>query len=210
MLAKLYFTPLLRKQNKNKMKGVKISSNFIQTMIFLLILVSTLCLSTEASTCKPSGKIKGKKFKSRLCNRADQSECCKPGKSYTTFKCSPQVSHKTKATLTLNSFGKGGDGGGPSECDSKFHSDKTLVVALSTGWFNNNKRCLKKITIFGNGRKVNALVVDECDSTQGCDAEHDFQPPCPNNIVDGSAAVWKALGVPEKDWGEMEVFWSDA
>jgi hypothetical protein len=108
------------------------------------------------------------------------------------------VSHKTKATLTLNSFEKGGDGGAVSECDNKFHSDKTPVVALSTGWFNNNKRCLKKITIFGNGRKVNAIVVDECDSTQGCDAEHDFQPPCSNNNVDASAAVWKALGEPDK------------
>lgn len=54
------------------------------------------------------------------------------------------------------------------------------------------------------------MVVDECDSTMGCDSDHDFQPPCPNNIVDASKAVWKALGVPEKDWGELDITWSDA
>ncbi|CAL5196101.1 unnamed protein product [Lathyrus oleraceus] len=193
------------------MKGVKICSNSIQTMmIFLLIIISRLCLSIEASTCKPNGRIIGKKLKSGQCNRGEESNCCKPGKPYTTFKCSPQVSRHTKATLTLNSFEKGGSGGSASACDNNFHSDNTPVVALSTGWLNNHRRCLKKIVIFGNGKRVKALVVDECDSTKGCDAEHDFQPPCSNNIVDGSAAVWKGLGVPEKDWGELEVFWSDA
>jgi len=155
------------------MKGVKICSNSTQTIIFLLILVSTLCLSIEASSRKPSGRITGRRLK-------------------------PE--HRHKAILTLNNFEKGGDGGGPSECDNKFHSDKTLVVALSTALFNHKKRCLKEITIFGNGKKVNAKVVDECDSSKGCK----------NNIVDASAAVWKALGVPEKRRGEMNIFWSDA
>ncbi|XP_004510831.1 kiwellin-1-like [Cicer arietinum] len=190
------------------MKGIKICSNYIQTILFLLILISNFSLSIEASTCKPSGKIKN--LKTGQCNRAEESECCKPGKLYTTFKCSPKVSHHTKAILTLNSFEKGGSGGSASKCDNKFHSDKTPVVALSTGWFNNSKRCLKFVNIFGNGKMVKAKVVDECDSTKGCDSDHDFQPPCLNNIVDASAAVWKGLGVPEKDWGQMNVFWSDA
>ncbi|KAF9661753.1 hypothetical protein SADUNF_Sadunf19G0101300 [Salix dunnii] len=51
------------------------------------------------------------------------------------------------------------------------------------------------------------MVVDECDSTMGCDADHDYQPPCPNNIVDASKAVWKALEVPLSQWGEMEIHW---
>nr|GEZ69908.1 hypothetical protein [Tanacetum cinerariifolium] len=42
-----------------------------------------------------------------------------------------------------------------------------------------------------------AMVVDEYDSTMGCDADHDYQLPCPNNIVDASKAAWKALGVSE-------------
>ncbi|KAG5041965.1 Putative ripening-related protein 1 [Glycine soja] len=58
--------------------------------------------------------------------------------------------------------------------------------------------------------QVHAMVVDECDSKRGCDAEHDFQPPCPNNVVDASKAVWKALGVPKRDWGESDIHWSDA
>ncbi|KAG5053684.1 hypothetical protein JHK85_006194 [Glycine max] len=37
------------------------------------------------------------------------------------------------------------------------------------------------------------MVVDQCDSTKGCDADQDYQPPCANNIVDASNAVWEAL-----------------
>ncbi|KHN42207.1 Putative ripening-related protein 2 [Glycine soja] len=68
-----------------------------------------------------------------------------------------ETSH-TKAYLTLNSFEKNGDGGGPSDCDNQYHSDNM-----------------------------------PCDSTKGCDADHDYQPPCANNIVDASKAVWEAL-----------------
>lgn len=39
--------------------------------------------------------------------------------------------------LNLNRFEKDEDGGGTSECDGKYHSDDTPIVALSTGWFNN-------------------------------------------------------------------------
>jgi hypothetical protein len=84
------------------------------------------------------------------------------------------------------------------------------VVALSTGWYNHGNRCLNFINIHGNGKSVKAMVVDECDSTMGCDSDHDYQPPCANNIVDASKAVWKALGVPESDWGGMDIYWSDA
>ncbi|KAL3518406.1 hypothetical protein ACH5RR_020995 [Cinchona calisaya] len=59
------------------------------------------------------------------------------------------------------------------------------------------------------GRNPNATVVDECDSRNGCDKEHAGQPPCDNNIVDGSSAVWKALGLNEDD-GRVSVAWSIA
>lgn len=84
------------------------------------------------------------------------------------------MSLKTKATLTLNSFEKNGDDGGPSACDKQFHSDDLPVVALSTGWLNKKSRCLNNITIYGNGRRVRAMVVDECDSAKGCDTDHDY------------------------------------
>ncbi|KAL7606426.1 putative ripening-related protein 1 [Lactuca sativa] len=130
-------------------------------------------------------------------------------KFYTTYTCSAPVTSETKATLTLNSFQKGGDGCGPSECDKKYHSDDTPVVALSTEWYKGGDRCHKYITINGNGRSVKAMVVDECDSTMGCDAIHDYQPPCPNNIVDASKAVWKALGVSESNWGDLDITWTE-
>ncbi|XP_040996991.1 kiwellin-1-like [Juglans microcarpa x Juglans regia] len=182
---------------------------FTSFALFFFLLL-TKWSRVEAQTCKPSGMIRGKKPPPGQCNEENDSDCCVQGKPYTIYKCSPPVSSHTKATLTINSFQKGGDGGGPSECDNKYHSDDTPVVALSTGWFNNKQRCLNYITIYGNGRSVKAKVVDECDSTMGCDADHDYQPPCPNNIVDASKAVWKALGVPLNDWGELDIYWSDA
>ncbi|CAL9007134.1 unnamed protein product [Prunus brigantina] len=42
-----------------------------------------------------------------------------------------------RPTSLLTVFEAGGDGGGPSECDNKYHNDNTPVVALSTGWYNN-------------------------------------------------------------------------
>ncbi|XP_059459177.1 kiwellin-1-like [Corylus avellana] len=166
-------------------------------VLFFFLLLVTKWSSVDAQTCKPSGHIRGKKASSGQCNEENDCVCCVKGKPYTTYKCSPPVSSRTKATLTINSFEKGGDGGAPSESDNKYHSDDTPVVALSTGWFNHKQRCLKYITIHGNGKSVKAKVVDECDSTMGCDAAHDYQLPYPNNIVDTSQAVWKALGVPK-------------
>ncbi|CAK9172661.1 unnamed protein product [Ilex paraguariensis] len=132
------------------------------------------------------------------------------GKRYPTYSCSPPISASTPAKLTLNDFSQGGDGGGPSECDDQFHSNTERIVALSTGWFARKSRCLKMIRIqASNGRSVIAKVVDECDSTRGCDEEHAGQPPCPNNIVDGSDAVWKALGL-NQDLGVVDVTWSMA
>ncbi|CAI0384540.1 unnamed protein product [Linum tenue] len=118
---------------------------------------------------------------------------------YTTYECSPPITGQTKAVLTLNSFEKGQDGGGASECDNKFHGDGERVVALSSGWFDNRRSCLQRIKITaGNGRSVVAKVVDECDSTEGCD----------ENVVDASPAVWDALGVPSGEQGDLKVTWS--
>ncbi|CAI9105028.1 OLC1v1003857C1 [Oldenlandia corymbosa var. corymbosa] len=104
------------------------------------------------------------------------------------------------AVLTLNDFSEGGDGGGPSECDGRYHANTERVVALSTRWYAGGSRCGKMIRITArNGRTTTAKVVDECDSNDGCE----------NNIVDGSDAVWKALGLNE-DLGRVPVSWSMA
>ncbi|XP_026397322.1 putative ripening-related protein 1 [Papaver somniferum] len=183
------------------------SSHYIVLVVLVLTTIVISSLEVEAGTCKPSGKIKGIKPPQGKCKKGFNSDCCKPGESYTTYKCSPS---NRRTVLTTNSFEKGGDGGGPSECDNQYHSDDTPVVALSTGWYNNGSRCLHKIIVKGNGRSAVAKVVDECDSTMGCDGDHDYQPPCPHNIVDASPAVWKALGVPRENWGNLDVTWSDA
>ena len=180
------------------------------SLILVAILLLLDCFNVDGQICRPSGKIRGKKPPPGECNQDNDSDCCKEGKLYTKYKCSPPVSSHTKAFLTLNGFQKNEDGGAPSECDNKYHSDDTPVVALSTGWYNKGSRCLNNITITANGRSVVAMVVDECDSTMGCDSDHDFQPPCDNNIVDASKAVWEALGVPHDQWGGLDITWTDA
>ncbi|KAG9453700.1 hypothetical protein H6P81_006604 [Aristolochia fimbriata] len=134
--------------------------------ILSLLLATTLslvsCYSSSnlgSSTCRPSGFLKGKTEK---CNTEHDSDCCKAKKLYPQYRCSPPITGgNTGATMTINSFAKGGDGGGPSECDNKYHSDNELVVALSTGWYNHGSRCLQNIRINSNGKSVLAKVVDE-------------------------------------------------
>jgi len=105
----------------------------------------------------------------------------------------------TPAVMTMNGFQKGESGGGPSECDGKYHSDGEMIVALSTRWYAGGRRCHKPIRITHAGRTVVARVVDECDSRHGCKT----------NIVDASKAVWNALGLDVKI-GEVPVTWADA
>ncbi|KAL6642910.1 hypothetical protein ACP70R_021091 [Stipagrostis hirtigluma subsp. patula] len=116
---------------------------------------------------------------------------------------SPPVSARTPAVMTVNGFQRGESGGGAAACDGRFHSNGDRVVALSSGWLrlDGTRRCNRMIRITGpgGGRSVLARVVDECDSAHGCG----------DNIVDSSAAVWKALGL-DTDVGRVRVTWSDA
>ncbi|XVF80045.1 hypothetical protein PTKIN_Ptkin15bG0039200 [Pterospermum kingtungense] len=181
--------------------------------IFLLICLFTcnlFILHVETCKCKFSGQIRGTDPPPGQCNSEDNSTCCVEGKIYDIYDCSPPVSHRTKANMTLKSFDRGGNGGGPSTCDNDYHSDDEHVVALSTGWFDNKKRCFNYIRIRGNGKSVAAKVVDECNSLGGCDKTHDYEPPCGNNIVGASKGVWLALGVPQSQWTRLGIHWSDA
>ncbi|KAL0904122.1 hypothetical protein M5K25_026196 [Dendrobium thyrsiflorum] len=189
--------------------SLALPSLLLLSLILLASLKLCFCMrySLLLGQCNPSGYLHGR---TENCNREDNSDCCRGGESYHRYHCSPQVTGETKAIMTINSFAKGGDGGGPSECDNKYHSDNEKVVALSTGWYNHGSRCLKNIRINANGRSVLAKVVDECDSVNGCDYDHDYQPPCQNNIVDASPAVWKALEIPKANIGEYHITWSEA
>ncbi|CAN4125700.1 unnamed protein product [Withania somnifera] len=178
------------------MKNSTIGTSTLALLIFATL---TYCLDARLQACHPSGKIRAIKPPPGQCNPENDSHCCKQ-EMYTTYKCSPPVTGNTKA---------GGDGGGPSECDNQYHSNGIPVVALSTGWYSGGDWCLNYITVSAN-RSLKAKVVDGCDSTMGCDDEHDYQPPCPNNIVDASKEVWEALGIPKGDWGDYDITWSDA
>uniref|UniRef100_A0ACD5U5X5 Uncharacterized protein n=1 Tax=Avena sativa TaxID=4498 RepID=A0ACD5U5X5_AVESA len=111
-------------------------------VVFLLVALSTSHIASSLSiglgVCRASGYLPGK---AGHCEKSNDPDCCEDVKRYPQYQCSPPVTATTKAVLTLNSFEKGRDGGGPSECDNSYHNDKELVVALSTGWFENMARC---------------------------------------------------------------------
>ncbi|WOK94472.1 hypothetical protein Cni_G03176 [Canna indica] len=178
-------------------------------LVFALIHLSNYLVSSHRSLglggCHPSGYLPGT---SGDCKRGYDSDCCQDGKMYPQYRCSPPVTGSTRAQMTVNCFAENCDGGGPSECDDSYHSDNEMVVALSTGWYSGGSRCHKNIRINANGKSVVAKVVDECDSVNGCDDEHDFQPPCPNNVVDASPAVWRALGIDD-GIGVYHITWSE-
>lgn len=191
------------------MKNFNLLASFLILFLFILLTNHNFSEAGRLQACRPSGTITGKTPPPGQCNQENDSDCCQAGDKYTTYTCSPAVTSRTRATLTINSFEDGGDGGGPSECDNNYHSDSIPIVALSTGWYDGGNRCFNNITIRYNGQSVRATVVDECDSTMGCDDDHDYQPPCPNNIVDGSKAVWEALGISDPDdVGSIEITWS--
>ena len=99
--------------------------------------------------------------------------------------------------MTVNSFEKGGDGGGPSACDGHFHSNKDHWVALPPATFDHNSNCFRKLKISARGKSTVATVIDECAK------------PCKDDIVDASESVWNALGVHrgDKDFGLVPITW---
>lgn len=167
-------------------------------------------VGTHICSCAPYGYITAPTITSSECNINDDP-CCVTGHKYGRYACSPAItSPATTATMTVNSFAEGGDGGGAGACFGKYYSDSDRVVALSTGWYKGGSRCGHTIRINGNGKSTTAEVVDECDSENGCDADHAYQVPCATNIVDASPGVWKALGVATTNdlYGYMTVTWS--
>ncbi|XBH70356.1 putative ripening-related protein 2 [Aegilops tauschii subsp. strangulata] len=176
---------------------------FTSCLLLPALAASHLLLAAAGAGCGPSGTLRP--TQSHPCQ-----DCCKPRQAYPTYSCSPPVSSSTRAVMTLNDFGEGGDGGDPSECDGAFHRSLERVVALSTGWYSGGSRCGKSIRVRANGRSVLAKVVDECDTVNGCDREHAFQPPCRNNVVDASRAVWDALSITGEEVGECNITWSAA
>ncbi|KAJ8511888.1 hypothetical protein OPV22_002322 [Ensete ventricosum] len=166
--------------------------------LVIILLLSTAVLRYVQS-CSHSGHLTSTRGK---CNEHKGAECCKAGNKYPRYRCSPPVTAATNAHMTIYDFSEGGDGAAPSKCDGEYHSDHEMIVALSTGWYNDSSRCGKSVRIDANGRSVLAKVVDECDSMLRIDSW--------NNIVDASQGVWKALGIYKSPDGDYQITWSDA
>ncbi|XP_057524419.1 putative ripening-related protein 1 [Amaranthus tricolor] len=169
---------------------------------YIVVLFVIICRSVqiEGQNCRTTGYFRASSPPSGQCT----SNCCVQNTVYFTFQCSPSVTSQTPGILSLRSFQNN-----QSKCDNVYHFDKSMVVGLSTGWYDGGSRCGKVIVISGNGKTVKAKVVDECDSTKGCEAEEGYHPPCGYNIVAASKAVWKALGVPQSQLGQLNITWAD-
>ncbi|KAK1289219.1 putative ripening-related protein 1 [Acorus calamus] len=93
----------------------------------------------------------------------------------------------------------------PAKCDGIKHSESELVVSISTGWFSSGSLCGKKILIKSfSGMSVVAKVVSECNSQGGCRPY--FQPPCGNNMIEATKAVFGALRL--RPTGYVQVKWA--
>uniref|UniRef100_A0A803KQ50 Uncharacterized protein n=2 Tax=Chenopodium quinoa TaxID=63459 RepID=A0A803KQ50_CHEQI len=169
---------------------------------FVLLLVS-FSVQVEGQYCRSTGHFRALSPPPGQCTY----KCCVENNVYFTFECSPLVTPQTEGILALKSFQNS-----QSKCNNtNNHSDRSLVVALSTGWYNGGARCGNRIVIRGNRQIVVAKVVDECDSTKGCNAEEGYHPPCGRDIVAASMAVWQALGIPQRLWGApINIKWADA
>lgn len=154
-------------------------------------------------TCHASGYIESK---GGSCSVRNAASCCQAGQTYPQYNCSPPVTSATSAIMYKTSFANT-----TAECQNKTYTDNDVVVTLSTGWYNGGSRCMRNITINGNnGNSVTAQVVGECDSVHGCDADKGNSPPCAENIVMASPAVWEQLGIPQSQSNELDITWSDA
>ncbi len=91
-----------------------------------LLLIPISDLKLTHGDCEAKGYLQGT---SGPCGGDD--ECCVAGESYPEYDCSPPVTGSTPAILTLNNFSGGGDGGGPSECDNRYHDNSEKVILIS-------------------------------------------------------------------------------
>lgn len=79
-------------------------------LLVLLLILSAQALKGRIQSCKPSGKIIGKKpLRDNATGNMILIAVNKGSPTYTTYKCSPPVSGSTNALLTINSFEEGGD-----------------------------------------------------------------------------------------------------
>ncbi|KAK1267020.1 putative ripening-related protein 5 [Acorus gramineus] len=84
-----------------------------------------------------------------------------------------------------------------------------LVVSMSTGWFVRGDLCGRKVSItaISGRRTVVARVVSQCNSVSGCRGLLGLKPPCGNNVIEGTRAVYMALGL-HPFGSDQSVYWT--
>ncbi|GKE97734.1 putative ripening-related protein 2 [Tanacetum coccineum] len=151
------------------------------TVIFLILFSLLITLFTsrvDAQSDTYSEKLRGKNDLSRL------------DKFQKTYKRSLLAA--TSATLAVTDYEEGGDSG-PAACDGKFHSNDDFIVSLPPNWYNDGQNCYKHIYVYYQYDFIQATVIDESDA---------------DNTIVASKAIWRFLGIPESEWGDLDVTWT--
>lgn len=106
---------------------------------------------------------------------------------------SNSISAQVSSTLTFYDPTTGG-----GKCDGIHHAPTELVVAMSSSLLTKYSAChsVVSLTVPFSLKSVDVVVVDECDERDGCTS----------NNVDGTPAVWQALGLDMKA-GRVAINW---
>ncbi|PWA61895.1 rlpA-like double-psi beta-barrel domain-containing protein [Artemisia annua] len=153
-------------------------STIIFLILFSLLIITLFTSRVGAQSDTYSENLRGKNDHSRL------------DKFHKTYKRS--LLESTSATLALTDYEEGGDSG-PAACDGQYHSNDLPIVSLPPNWYNDGQHCLKAIIIYYQQSAQIAIVVDESDA---------------DNTIVASKAVWRYFGIPESEWGDLDVTWT--
>nr|GEV54223.1 retrovirus-related Pol polyprotein from transposon TNT 1-94 [Tanacetum cinerariifolium] len=153
-------------------------STVIFLILFSLLIITLFTSRVDAQSETYSEKLRGKNDLSRL------------DKFQKTYKRSLLAA--TSATLAVTDYEEGGDSG-PAACDGKFHSNDDFIVSLPPNWYNDGQNCYKHIYVYYQYDFIQATVIDESDA---------------DNTIVASKAIWRFLGIPESEWGDLDVTWT--
>ncbi|PWA69530.1 rlpA-like double-psi beta-barrel domain-containing protein [Artemisia annua] len=153
-------------------------STIIFLILFSLLIITLFTSRVDAQSNTYSEILRGKNDHSRL------------DKFHNTYKRSLLAS--TSATLAITDYEQGGDSG-PAACDGNYHSNDLPIVSLPPNWYNDGQNCFKNIIIYYQQISQGAIVIDESDA---------------DNTIVASEAIWRAFGIPESEWGDLDVTWT--
>ncbi|CAJ1950107.1 unnamed protein product [Sphenostylis stenocarpa] len=117
------------------------------------------------------------------CNRENESECCHKGKMGMEEALQNVTTRFTQTTLQLCHY----------QLDGSI-TEGVITISSSLQMEEGSMPWLLMSVIPEEGVMLNMIS-----------SLH-----APTMLLDASEAVWKALGVPKRDWGELDILWSDA